>query len=130
MNFKEETIEAIEESGHKLEDVMFVGSSDGKYRITINKFLEISDFDYDDGYGSAAIATDLIVYFKDSSYITRGEYDGSEWWEYNKPKVFNMNEEYKDFDILGGNRFMWKSVKEMNDDRYDEEGYLKEKENE
>ena len=130
MNFREETIEAIKLSGHDLKDVMFIGSKDGKYRITMNKFLEISDFDYDDSYGHSAIATDLIIYFKDNSYATRGEYDGSEWWEYNTPKVFNMNDEYKDFNILGGDRYMWKTVEEMNDDKYDEEGYLKEENNE
>lgn len=30
VNFKEETLEAIKESGHTEEDVMFVGSCDGK----------------------------------------------------------------------------------------------------
>lgn len=66
------------------------------------------------GYGSAAIATDLIIYFKDHTYIVRGEYDGSEWWEYNVPKLYNEDDKYYDFDILGGNRFMWDSVSQMN----------------
>lgn len=39
INFKEETLEAIEESNHKIEDVMFVGSYDGKYRINIKKIF-------------------------------------------------------------------------------------------
>jgi len=116
INFKEETLEAIEESNHKIEDVMFVGSYDGKYRINIKKFLEKSDFEYDAGYGSSQIATDLIVYFYDGSYLSRGEYDGSEWWEYNKKLDYTDNDDFIDFDILGGYKFMWDSVKEMNNE--------------
>ena len=66
------------------------------------------------GYGASAIATDLIIYFKDHTYIIRGEYDGSEWWEYNVPYLFSENDTYKDFNILGGDEFMWRTVKEMN----------------
>ena len=112
MNFKKETLTAIEKSGHKIDDVMFIGSYDGKYRININKFLEISDFEYDSGYGGAEIATDLIIYFRDKSYITRGEYDGSEWWEYNKPLDYKETDTYKDFNILTG--YSWVSVDELN----------------
>ena len=126
MNFKEETIKTIVNSGHNLEDVMFIGSADGEYRMNIDKFLEKSDFVYDSGYGSQSIATDLIIYFRDNTYIIRNEYDGSEWWEYNVPKIYNDDDHYLDFDILGGDQFMWRTVKEMNDkDNYDEDGYLK-----
>lgn len=116
MNFKKETYTAIKESGHKREDVMFIGSSNGKYRINMDKFDTISDFNYDNSWGSAEIAEDLIIYFKDKTYITRGEYDGSEWWEYNVPKVFSENDVYKDFNNLGGSGVMWKTVAELNGD--------------
>ena len=114
MNFKRETLKAIKESGHKLEDVMFVGSKDGKYRMNIEKFKQVSNFEYDSGFGAAAIATDLIIYFKDKSYIVRGEYDGSEWWEYNTPLNYGEDDTYEDFDILGGDKYMWETVCEMN----------------
>lgn len=124
MNFLEETKRDIKESGHKIEDVMFIGSANGIYRMNWDKFIEKADFDYDNGYGSAHIAEDLIVYFKDHTYMTRFEYDGSEWWNYSVPKIFNEDDEYKDFDILGNNRYRWKNVKEMNDkEHYDEKGY-------
>lgn len=97
-NFKEETIIAITNSGHILDEVMFIGSADGKKRIKIDKFMEISDFDYDNGFGAQEIYKDLIIYFKDKSYIVRNEYDGSEWWEYNKPLIFNENDSYEEFD--------------------------------
>lgn len=76
------------------------------------------------GYGASAIATDLIIYFYDNTYIIRGEYDGSEWWEYNVPCLFNKDDDYIDFDILGGDNFLWKTVEEMNNkDKYNENGY-------
>lgn len=96
-NFKKETINAIIESRHKLEDVMFIGSYSGKKRMLIDKFLEASDFNYDNGYGASKIYTDLIVYFTDETYMTRGEYDGSEWWEYNKPLKFSKCDMYETF---------------------------------
>lgn len=124
MNFLKETIEAIQKSGHKFENVMFIGSSDGKYRMNWDKFTQKANFEYDNSWGAQKIAVDLIIYFKDKSYITRGEYDGSEWWEYNEPKVFNENDTYTDFDILGDDEYMWETVEEMNNkEKYDEDGY-------
>lgn len=115
-NFKKETYEAIEKSGHKRDDVMFVGSYDGEYRIDIDKFDKISDFNYDKGFGAAEIATDLIVCFKDGSYLEREEYDGSEWWRFVEPLKYTTNDEYKDFNYLKIRDGMigWRSVKEIN----------------
>lgn len=100
MNFKAETIMAVKESGHSLEDVMFIGSQDGKYRMTMEEFEKYSDFTYDSGYGSVEIPEDLIIYFRDKSYIIRGEYDGSEWWNYNEPLDYSENDEHKKFNKL------------------------------
>lgn len=47
INFLKETKEAIKESGHNFEDVMFIGSSDGVYRMTLEKFVKLADFEYD-----------------------------------------------------------------------------------
>jgi len=114
MTFKEETARSIKGSGHKKSDVMFIGSADGKYRLTMKEFEEIANFDYDSGFGSAKIATDLIIYFRDKSYIARGEYDGSEWWEYNAPKNFLEDDKYKSFANLGGDKIMWEKLEELN----------------
>lgn len=114
-NFKKETLEAIQDSNHKIENVMFVGSYDGKYRMNINEFLLKSDFKYDNGYGSAEIATDLIVYFDDKTYLSRWEYDGSEGWKYNTILDYKRTDDYKRFDILGGEDYMCNTVKEMNE---------------
>lgn len=116
MNFKEETYEAIVDSGHKREDVMFVGSSDGKLRMNIDEFDKYSDFEYDSGYGAVKIAQDLIIYFYDNTYIKRGEYDGSEWWEYNNPLIYKSTDGYKSFRNLKVHDSMigWRSVEEIN----------------
>ena len=114
INFLTETVKKIKDSGHSENDVMFVGSCDGEYRMTWEKFKEKANFQYDNGYGAAGIAMDLIVYFFDGSFLSRLEYDGSEWWKYNDMKRFEIDDDYKDFDVLGGNGYMWDSVEEMN----------------
>ena len=48
----------------------------------LERFLQTLDFDYDDGYGSQQLYG--TVWLKDGTWGSRGEYDGSEWWEYNK----------------------------------------------
>lgn len=54
--------------------------------------LDNLDFDYDAGFGIQELFG--IVYCKDSNnhpvWLTRGEYDGSEWWEINTiPEFYN-----------------------------------------
>lgn len=113
-NFLEETIKEIKDSGHKTKDIMFIGSSNGEYRMSWDKFKEKANFWYDEGYGASKIATDLIIYFNDNTYMIRGEYDGSEWWEYPVKKIFKKDDNYKEFEILGGDKYLWNTVFEMN----------------
>lgn len=92
-NFLEETKESITQSGHRPEQITFIGSRDGEYGFTFwSDFEKLADFDYDSSYGGQHIASDLVVVFDDGSYLERGEYDGSEWWDYQKtpdvPKEF------------------------------------------
>lgn len=42
-------------------------------------FVRSLDFEYDSGYGSQKLFG--TIWFCDGSWATRGEYDGSEWWE-------------------------------------------------
>lgn len=46
----------------------------------LNDFLHSIDFEYDDGFGSQEIFG--CIWLEDGTWFTRGEYDGSEWWEY------------------------------------------------
>jgi hypothetical protein len=45
----------------------------------LDELLNDLDFDYDAGYGLQRIYG--TVWFTDGTWLDRGEYDGSEWWE-------------------------------------------------
>jgi hypothetical protein len=60
-----------------------------KFKLKVNhteeeleSFLKSLDFEYDSGYGSQELFG--TVWLEDGTWFTRGEYDGSEWWEYHK----------------------------------------------
>jgi hypothetical protein len=44
-------------------------------------FLGLLDFKYDAGYGGQELYG--TVWFTDDTWLERGEYDGSEWWDHN-----------------------------------------------
>lgn len=78
-NLWSETIEVLKENGKTWKDVEFV-CFDGKCEI--GNFETIArNTNYDNGYGFNEISGILKVVGKDW-WLERGEYDGSEWWEY------------------------------------------------
>lgn len=44
-------------------------------------FYKSLDFDYDNSYGCQYL--EGTIWLRDGTWISRGEYDGSEWWEHN-----------------------------------------------
>ena len=55
-----------------------VGHSAEEYE----NFLNSLDFEYDSGYcGQELFGT---LWFEDGAWLDRGEYDGREWWQYQK----------------------------------------------
>ncbi len=89
VNFLKETRKALD---NRLVDIIeFIGSSDGQYECTWEEFVELADFEYDDGYGSSEIPGDFIIVLEDGATLTRWEYDGSEGWELRKPVVAVLN---------------------------------------
>ena len=46
-----------------------------------NKFLNSLDFNYNNGFGLQEL--DGLVWLEDNTWLSRGEYDGSEWWIHN-----------------------------------------------
>jgi len=44
---------------------------------------------YDSGFGGQFLFGTIV--FKDGSYLSRGEHDGSEWFEYNRTPVFDSS---------------------------------------
>lgn len=81
-HFLKETKDKLKENGMDPWDIVFIGSSDGQYGCTWDEFTKLADVRYDSGYGGSEIPEDLVIVFKDGSWLERGEYDGAEWWEY------------------------------------------------
>lgn len=55
--------------------VLKVGHDEGDY----TKFLNDLDFEYYSGYGEQELFG--TIWLEDGTWCTRGEDDGSEWWE-------------------------------------------------
>ena len=95
INFLQETLNMIKECKKNKDDIKFIKfgtcmyqydeyKDDIKFKLYEDweKFEFDADFTYDDGYGVNEISTNSVIVFKDGSWLERGEYDGSEWWEY------------------------------------------------
>lgn len=82
MNLLEETTEAIDAFGQTPEGIVYIGSADKEYACTWDEYKELADVEYDEGSGSTNVADDLLIVFNDGAVMWRGEYDGSEWWNY------------------------------------------------
>ena len=63
-----------------------------------NKFLSNLDFEYDSGYGTQNLFG--TIWYVDGTWSNRGEYDGSEWYEYhycpNIPLELNRVDKVRD----------------------------------
>lgn len=76
-----ETICDLEDHGKTFDDVLWIGCPG--FKISKEDFKRLANEEYDSGYGAADVAEDLIIAGSDF-YMTRGEYDGSEWWEWHE----------------------------------------------
>lgn len=66
------------------ENILWVGSKDGKYALTWGQFCERFDKEeYDNGFGRVEIASDLVV-VGTNWWFERIEYDGAEGWSFKK----------------------------------------------
>ena len=89
-NLFEETENKLLAFSKKWSDISWIGGDD--FYITIPQFVAAAkETNYDCGYGSEEVATDLVICFNDGSWLSREAYDGSEWWKYNaypqKPQI-------------------------------------------
>lgn len=107
MNLKEETLEALRLNGKSLEEILWIGSKD--YFIEFDETLSVLDVEYDNGFGAAEIAVDLVVVGKDF-WLERFEYHGAEGWNF-KEKPKNPDEILKKPKVSKG---IWDSLKELN----------------
>lgn len=82
MNAKQELIEHIE--SHEVEYVRVILEHDYNNKETIegalDEVLSKLDFEYDNGYGGQFM--NGTIWYTDGTWSERGEYAGSEWWEY------------------------------------------------
>ena len=85
MNLKEETIDIIERNKLFTDDIIFIGSEQSGHSCSWEEFLILANREYYDGFGGTEVAEDLIIVFKDGTTLIREEYDGSEWWNINRP---------------------------------------------
>lgn len=110
MNLLIETIDAIEANGQKVENIIFIGSRESGHSCTWEEFVELADFKYNSGFGGAEIPSDLMIAFADGGMMTRGEYDGSEWWDYIEP--FKMPAEKKPIRTLQSKHY-WVNIADI-----------------
>lgn len=79
INLLYETENILKEHNKTLEDIVWIGNED--YYVDIEKFKDIANTEYFNGYGFEEVATDLII-VGNNWWLERHVYDGSEWWEY------------------------------------------------
>lgn len=54
--------------------------SEGHSTVELDAFLDSLDFNYNNGFGGQELFG--TVWLTDGTWMERGEYDGSEWWEH------------------------------------------------
>jgi len=69
-------VNSCEDNEYFIHAELKVGFTKGEYEFFIKKL----DVEYDDGYGSQEL--NGTIWLKDGTWMDRGEYDGSEWWNY------------------------------------------------
>ena len=52
----------------------------GFSKSEFDSFIKSIDFEYDNGYGGQELFGN--IWYKDGTWSDRGEYDGSEWWNF------------------------------------------------
>ena len=114
-NLIDETKETLNWIGKKESDISWVGSYDGKYAIIWDGFKDkFKDITYDPGFGAQEIASDLVIAFKDGSWLERNEYDGSESWDYKKPPYFRGFNNFDKVDVHSIGDIGWDTLDELN----------------
>lgn len=84
MNLLEETISVLTEHNKTEKDVLWVGNDE--IYTTWENFKSIANIDYDNGFGGQEVAIDIMI-VGSNWWLSRSEYDGSEWWDFHtKPR--------------------------------------------
>ena len=112
-----ETMEKLRVYNKSYKDIVAIQGYD--FAIDVDDFFALAkNINYDDGYGTAHIATDLVILGEDW-WMEREEYDGSENWKFRqKPKLRTTTRKVSS---LGGNEEMWPLLKEFVEEDSEEE---------
>ena len=79
-NLLRETEATLQRYGFTWDNVKAIVAPKSKLRISVDKFKELANVDYNESYGAPKVATDLCIVMNNGSWLSREEYDGSEWW--------------------------------------------------
>lgn len=110
INLWEETIEVIENNGRTWDDVTHILGTD--FQISKENYERVAKKTYyDSGFGAAEVAEDLVIYGV-GFLMKRGEYDGSEWWEFVE---FGRSSNLPVVKINRLARGMWNTLEELNE---------------
>lgn len=97
-NLLEETIEVLKDNNKTIEDIIWFGSRNERNTNNLKNFLDVC---YDSGYGCNEIPSGLIL-VGDTFWLNRGEYDGSEWWNfisYPQPPIDSTDKPMSDMPV-------------------------------
>ena len=86
----QETKDFIAALGYTKNSIQWIGGQD--FTIPIDCFWNAAPQVYDAGFGWAEVAGDLVIVFKDNTWIERFEYDGAEHWVYKSCPVKPLKE--------------------------------------
>ena len=98
INLLTETVSSINYNKKTIEDVTAVVLNDKA--ISWDNFTTIANKTYDNGYGGNEVNLGLKIIFSDKSWLERGEYDGSEWWEYRESPDISTKEFVQSFNLF------------------------------
>ncbi|MEN6549031.1 MAG: hypothetical protein ABFE07_23545 [Armatimonadia bacterium] len=112
MNLLKETLESM--APHTPSEVLWVGGD--SFWFTWDEFARVADVEYDSGFGSQKVASDLVV-VGDGWWLERTEYDGSEGWALKgQPKRPEEREAPRAVTVgqHPGSSCGWETLREMN----------------
>lgn len=81
-NLLQETLKAIKDGSQTPQDVVYVGNRDGTTHCTWREFCVHADHEYDEFTNVRKVSPDLIISFKDGSWLERFEEWSFEGWEF------------------------------------------------
>ena len=119
-NLLDETERAMKLVGLTEEDIDWIGST--FYTCSWAEFKVLADVDYDPSCGAQMVAADLVIVFRDGTWLSRSQNNdyGEEWWRYNKAPSNNDDRPIKKLVSLtneeGNYEFMWATIEDMQDE--------------